>query len=210
MGVRIILYEDNVDLRESMSVLFKGAPDIEFMGAFMNCEHVVEHMKSLSPEIVLMDIDMPGTNGIEGLKLIKAAYPKIEILMLTVFDDNKHIFEAICNGASGYILKTSTPSLIIDSIYQLQKGGAPMSPGIARKVLQLFPKTIASSPDYALSPREKETLSFLVKGHSYKMIAEQMGVTVFTINAHCKKIYEKLHVHSNTEAIVKAVGERII
>lgn len=210
MGIRIVLYEDNADLREGLSVLLKGTFGIEFMGAFVNCDHVVEEMKSLAPEIILMDIDMPGTNGIEGLKLIKAFYPKIEILMLTVFDDNAHIFEAICNGASGYILKTSSPALIIESIQQLHNGGAPMSPDIARKVLNLFPKTIAASPDYALSPREKETLSFLVKGHSYKMIAEQMGVTVFTINAHCKKIYEKLHVHSNTEAIVKAVGEKII
>jgi DNA-binding NarL/FixJ family response regulator len=157
-----------------------------------------------------MDIDMPGTNGIEGLKLIKKNYPGIEILMLTVFDNNERIFESICAGASGYMLKTSSPSEIISAIYELHSGGAPMTPSIARKVLLLFPKSPAIAPEYDLTVREKETLSWLAKGYSYKMISEQMNVTIHTINAHCKKIYEKLHVHSNTEAIAKAMNDKIV
>ncbi len=209
MNVRIVLYEDNPDLSAGLSVLLKGTDGIDFKGAFMNCDHVLNEMKELQPTIVLMDIDMPGTNGLEGLKIIKSAFPEIEIIMLTVFDDNHHVFEAVCNGASGYILKTSSPAQIIQAIMDLHDGGAPMSPVIARKVLQLFPKK-SVQPDYELSPREKETLSFLVKGFSYKMIADEMNVTIHTVNAHIKKIYEKLHVHSNTGAITKSISEKIV
>jgi len=210
MEIRVVLYEDNTDLRESMSVLLRGTPGIEFKGAFMNCDDVLAQMKELKPEIVLMDIDMPGINGIEGLKLVKKSFPEIEILMLTVFDDNERIFESICAGASGYILKTVGPADIISAIHQLHSGGAPMTPSIARKVLRLFPKSSPVAPEYELTTREKETLSWLAKGYSYKMISEQMGVTIHTINAHCKKIYEKLHVHSNTEAVAKAMNEKIV
>ena len=210
MGIRVTLYEDNIDLRESMEVLLRGTPGIEFTGAFMNCNDVLAQMKELKPEIVLMDIDMPGINGIEGLKLIKKSFPEIEILMLTVFDDNERIFESICAGASGYILKTVSPAEIISAIHELHNGGAPMSPSIARKVLRLFPKTSTAAPVYDLTAREAETLSWLAKGYSYKMISEQMQVTIHTVNAHCKKIYEKLHVHSNTEAIAKAMNEKIV
>ena len=210
MGIRVILYEDNTDLRESMSVLLRGTPGIEFAGAFMNCDDVLAQMKELNPEIVLMDIDMPGINGIEGLKLIKKSFPKIEILMLTVFDDNERIFESICAGASGYILKTVSPAEIISAIHELHSGGAPMTPSIARKVLRLFPKSSPAAPSYDLTAREAETLSWLAKGYSYKMISEQMEVTIHTVNAHCKKIYEKLHVHSNTEAVAKAMNEKIV
>lgn len=210
MGIPVLLYEDNSDLREGMSVLLRGTPGIEFLGAFLNCDEVSTHMQELHPAIVLMDIDMPGTNGIEGLKQIKTSYPEIEVLMLTVFDHNESIFESICAGASGYLLKTSSPAEIISAIKELNEGGAPMTPSIARKVLQLFPKSSGEKLNYELSEREKETLSWLAKGYSYKMIAEEMKVTVFTINAHCKKIYEKLHVHSNTEAISKAINEKLV
>jgi DNA-binding NarL/FixJ family response regulator len=210
MGIRVTLYEDNIDLRESMCVLLRGTPGIEFTDAFMNCDEVLAQMRELKPEIVLMDIDMPGTNGIEGLKLIKKSFPEIEVLMLTVFDDNKRIFESICTGASGYLLKTTSPAEIIAAILELHNGGAPMTPSIARKVLHLFPQSSPAHPDYDLSLREKETLSWLAKGYSYKMIAEQMDVTIHTVNAHCKKIYEKLHVHSNTEAVAKAMNEKIV
>lgn len=210
MEIRVTLYEDNTDLRESMSVLLRGTPGVEFTGAFMNCDDVLAQVKELKPEIVLMDIDMPGTNGIEGLRIIKKSFPSIEILMLTVFDDNERIFESICAGASGYILKTVSPAEIISAIHELHNGGAPMTPSIARKVLRLFPKSSPADSSYDLTAREKETLSWLAKGYSYKMISEQMDVTIHTVNAHCKKIYEKLHVHSNTEAIAKAMNEKIV
>lgn len=210
METRVTLYEDNIDLRESMSVLLRGTPGINFIGAFMNCDDVLTQMKELQPEVVLMDIDMPGINGIEGLKLIKKKFPSIEILMLTVFDNNDHIFESICAGASGYLLKTSPPATIISAIHELRNGGAPMTPSIARKLLQLFPKSNSVASEYDLTDREKETLAWLAKGYSYKMISEEMKVTTYTVNAHCKKIYEKLHVHSNTEAVAKAMKEKIV
>lgn len=210
MGIRIILYEDNTDLRESMTVLLRGTPGIEFTGAFVNCDDVLAQVKELKPDIVLMDIDMPGTNGIDGLKLIKKSFPAVEILMLTVFDDNENIFASICAGASGYVLKTSSPAEIISAIHELHSGGAPMTPSIARKVLRLFPATSSAPNSYDLTERERETLSYLAKGFSYKMISAEMKVTIHTVNAHCKKIYEKLHVHSNTEAIAKAMNERIV
>jgi DNA-binding NarL/FixJ family response regulator len=158
-----------------------------------------------------MDIDMPVTNGVEGLKRIKLNFPSVEILMLTVFDDNEHIFECICNGASGYLLKKSSPAKIIDSLRDVCTGGAPMTASIARKVLQMFPKTSAASGDGdSLSPREKDVLFHLVKGLSYKMIANELSIAHDTVRVHIKHIYEKLHVHTMTEAVAKAINERIV
>ncbi len=209
MPVKLALYEDNIDLRESLSALFMQVTDFELMGAFCNCDHVLEEMEQLKPEIVLMDIDMPGTNGIEGLKKIKASCPGILVMMLTVFEDNKHIFDAVCNGASGYILKTASPEQIIAAVVELSKGGAPMTPPIARKVLEFFSKPV-SGPDYNLSKREMDVLVLLVKGCSYKMIAHELYISIDTVRSHIKKIYEKLQVNTMTEAVAKAIHNKIV
>ena len=168
----------------------------------------------MQPDVVLMDIDMPGMNGIDGVKNIRSVRPETHIIMLTVFDDNQRVFDAICAGATGYLLKRTPDEKIIDAIRDVQTGGAPMTSRIAKQVLQLFSvqqnSQQQSTIDYQLTKRETETLSWLVKGYSYKMIAENMEVSIDTVRAHIKKIYEKLHVHSMNEAVAKAIRQKIV
>lgn len=210
-SIRIALYEDNPDLRDSLSVLLKGTEGIELVGAFGNCEHVEAQMLQLKPEVVLMDIDMPVVNGLQGLRVVKERFPDVQVLMLTVFDDNEHIFEAICNGAVGYLLKRTPPARLIEAVQDAYQGGAPMTSSIARKVLQMFSTTHQkSSKPHNLSERESEILGLLVAGNSYKMIAAALGISLDTVRSHIKKIYEKLHVHSQTEAVAKAIREKLI
>jgi len=158
-----------------------------------------------------MDINMPGTNGLQGLSIIRGYNPDINVLMLTVFDDNEKIFQAICNGASGYLLKKTAPSKIIEAIQEVYNGGAPITSTIAKKILQMFPKTPARSSEAdKLSAREQEILQLLMKGYSYKMIAPELKITLETVRTHIKRIYEKLHVASLTEVVAKAINQRIV
>lgn len=214
MAIRIVLYEDNPDLRESMMVLLKGTPEVEFMGAFINCEHAYDNISKLRPDVVLMDIDMPVADGLYGLRIIKENFPEVCVLMLTVFDDNEHIFEAICSGAVGYMLKRTPPGRLIEAIHDAYNGGAPMTSSIARKVLQMFPRPATATPlpdnPHNLTEREREILSSLVSGNSYKMIAAECDIRIDTVRSHIKKIYEKLHVHSQTEAVAKALKEKLV
>lgn len=212
MPTRIIIYEDNQDLRDGLSVLLRGTESVELVGAFANCENVHEQVESLRPDAVLMDIDMPVVNGMDGLKTIRQHFPEVNVLMLTVFEENEFIFEAICAGAVGYLLKKTPPDRLIEAIAEAQGGGAPMTSSIARKVLQMFAKPAIASPDnpHHLTNREKDVLLLLVKGNSYKMIAASSGISLDTVRSHIKKIYEKLHVHSQTEAVAKAIHERLV
>jgi DNA-binding NarL/FixJ family response regulator len=211
MPIRIVLYEDNTDLREGLGVLLKGTNGFDLIGAFPNCEFVDTEIGSLLPDIVLMDIDMPIANGIHGLKIIKEKYPKVNVLMLTVFEDNEHIFEAICSGAVGYMLKRTPPIKLLEAIQDANNGGAPMTSSIARKVLQMLPpQKRISDNSHNLTDREREILNLLVKGNSYKMIADQCYISIDTVRSHMKKIYEKLHVHSQTEAVAKAIHNQIV
>lgn len=164
------------------------------------------------PDVVLMDIDMPGMNGIEGVKQIRSVSKEIHIIMLTVFDDNQRVFESVCAGVTGYLLKRTPDEKIIEAIRDVQTGGAPMTSRIARQVLQLFSgQQHNETPiDYQLTRRETEALSWLVKGYSYKMIAENMEVSIDTVRAHIKKNYEKLRVHSMNEPVAKAIKQRIV
>ena len=213
MPTRIVIYEDNEDLRDGLSVLLRGTDTLELAGAFANCEHVRAQMELLRPDAVLMDIDMPVVNGIAGLKTIRQYFPEINVLMLTVFDNNEYIFEAICAGAVGYLLKKTPPDRLIEAIAEAQHGGAPMTSSIARKVLQMFSKTalpLETGNPHHLTDREKDVLSLLVKGNSYKMIAAASHISLDTVRSHIKKIYEKLHVHSQTEAVAKAIHQRLV
>lgn len=205
----IVIYEDNFFLRNSISELIASAKQFRLKGAFENCDHVSLHMETLRPEVVLMDIEMAGTNGLAGLEIIKRKYPHIHVIILTVFEDNDSVFEAICKGASGYLLKKTQPEKILEAITDVLNGGAPMTSSIARKVLELFPKTPSRSEELSkLAPREQEVLQLLVNGHSYKMIADKCGITIETVRSHIKRIYDKLHVHSATEAAAKAFPGR--
>ena len=206
-SIGIVIYEDNIFLRNSISELIKSSPQLNLKGAYENCDDVSLDMETLKPEIVLMDIEMPGTNGLKGLKIIKDKFPHVNVIMLTVFEDNDSVFDAICAGASGYLLKKTSHEKIVESIHDVLNGGAPITSSIARKVLNLFPKAPTHREEInKLAPREQEVLQLLVSGHSYKMIAEKCGITLETVRSHIKRIYEKLQVHSATEAAAKTLN----
>ena len=210
MPIRIAIYEDNAPFREALEVMFKGVPNYELVGAYPNCMQIEQHLQQYKIDVILMDIDLPqGRNGIEGAYLAKRESPETEILMLTVFDDNDKIFQAICAGATGYLLKKTSLSRILDAINEVYEGGAPMSPSIARKLLSLFPKTPAINSELdKLTPREEQVLQSLAKGNSYKMVAHELIISIETVRTHIKRIYEKLQVHSVAEAIHKAFIKR--
>ncbi|RSK47323.1 response regulator [Hymenobacter rigui] len=208
---RVLIYEDNPDLRASLSQLLSSAPELELAAALGNCTRAEEDVAQFQPDVVLMDIDMPGCTGIEGLRRIKQVAPHIQVVMLTVFEENERVFEAVCAGADGYLLKKTPPIKILEAIGEVRSGGAPMTPAIARQVLRLFPRPMPrQQPDEqngVLSAREQEILRLLVEGYSYKMIAADRGISIDTVRSHIKKIYEKLHVRSMTEAVSKALRQ---
>lgn len=209
--IKVLIYEDNPQLREGLTMLIDGSDGFTVLASFKNCNNVLEEVEAFQPDVIMMDIDMPGTNGIEGLKLIRQKNTEVKILMLTVFDDNKNVFEAIRNGANGYILKKTPPAKLLEYIAEAASGGAPMTASIATQVLKMFSDiNNPKSEDYNLSEREKEVLQFLVNGYSYKMIASEMFIAIDTVRSHIKKIYEKLHVNSKSEAVAKAFKDRLV
>lgn len=210
MAHSILLYEDNPQLSESIQSMLRLNDDVRLGGAFNNPSDVITHLHALKPDLILMDIDMPIMNGIEAVSLIRKVNTGIPIIMLTVFDDNQHVFDAICAGASGYLLKKFISTKLFAAIEEVMAGGAPMSPSIARMVLgSVQQKTTAQNP-YQLTPKEKEVLTSLSKGNSYKLIAAEVGISIDTVRSHIRKIYEKLHVHSQTQAVTKAIQEKLV
>ena len=209
--IKVLLYEDNPQLREGLTMLISGSDGFEVVAAYKNCENVVDEVSAFEPDVVLMDIDMPVVNGIEGLKRIRAVNDKVKVLMLTVFDDNQNVFQAISNGANGYVLKKTPPARLLEYIAEANTGGAPMTASIATQVLKMFANmNTKQGEDYHLSDREKQVLQLLVDGYSYKMIAAEMFIAIDTVRSHIKKIYEKLHVNSKSEAVAKAFKDRIV
>jgi len=210
MAVSIVLFEDNEMLRDSIVQMLSMNHFFQVKGAYDNVLKSTDLVKSLNPDVILMDIDLPGLSGIEAVRKIRTAGYTVPILMLTVFDDNEHVFDAICAGASGYLLKKHLSSRLFDAIEELRAGGAPMSPSVARMVITSMHQKPAQENPYGLTARENDVLTSLSKGNSYKLIAAEFSLSVDTVRTHIKSIYEKLHVHSQTEAVAKALNEKLI
>jgi DNA-binding NarL/FixJ family response regulator len=210
MAVSLVIYEDNARLRESLELLLGTDTGFAITGAFSDCTAVSEQMESLTPDLVIMDIDMPGMNGIEGVRRIKTEFPDIKVIMYTVFDDDNRIFDCICNGADGYLLKNTSPLKLIQALQELLEGGTPMSPFVAQKVFQYFRTSKQGKEVFNLTSRETEILDLLVRGNSYKMIADKSSISIDTVKKHLQNIYHKLHVNCGTEAVVKALQHKIV
>jgi DNA-binding NarL/FixJ family response regulator len=210
MALSLLIYEDNDLLRESIESMISLNKEFQVGGSFNNVLKVEEQVKSLKPDIILMDIEMPGRSGIDAVIRIRGAGWSIPIMMLTVFDDNQHVFDAICAGASGYLLKKHLSAKLYDSIEDLRTGGAPMSPSIARMVINSMHRKPAQINPYGLTARETDVLTSLSKGNSYKLIASEFTISIDTVRTHIKNVYEKLQVHSQAEAVAKAIHERLI
>jgi DNA-binding NarL/FixJ family response regulator len=210
MSLRVSIYEDNTPLRESVASLLRLKEGIHVLETYDNVLCIEEQIKKDKPDLILMDIDMPGMNGIEAVKKIRLLNDRVSILMLTVFDDDHHVFDAICAGASGYLLKKHISTRLFDSIDEMLAGGAPMSPSIARIVISSMQHGSRNLNPYSLTPRERQMLGSLSNGTSYKLIASEFSISIDTVRTHIKKIYEKLHVHSQTEAVAKALKEKLV
>jgi DNA-binding NarL/FixJ family response regulator len=216
MSIRIAIFDDNKNMRNSIALLLSTEPSFEIVGSFRNADRCVEEILTIRPDVILMDIEMPGVNGIAAIGLLKKEVPQVEILIQTVFEDDDRIYDSIVAGASGYILKSQINNCLVDAVKDLQSGGSPMSPSIARRVLNLMQQNFSlkgkrkSTLQYNLTPREKEVLTCLVNGLSYKMIASDLDITYETVRSHMKNIYEKLHVASLTEVVAKAINQNII
>ncbi|SRR6266496_310886 len=211
MATQILIYDDNDLLLKSMQELLAEEQGFIITAMFSNAETVDTDINELKPDVVLMDIDMPEVNGVEAVKRIRKVNAEIPIIILTVFDDNENIFNAICAGASGYILKRYASEEIPFAIRSVLSGGAPMTGSVAKKVLQMMPVAKTSKEEKTdLSTRERQILQLLVNGHSYKMIAAKINIGLDGVRFHIKKIYDKLHVHSATEAVSKAIKDRLV
>lgn len=210
MAIKILIYDDSPALRNSMEILLNEIPEFELTAAMPNANSIAADLDTFKPDVVLMDIDMPDIDGVQAVKIIRKINKDLPVIMLTVFDDNENIFTAICAGASGYILKRYAAEEIPAAIKNVLTGGAPMTGSVARKVLQMVPQAKDEQQEIAqLSEKETAILQLLVNGYSYKMIAEETRISIDTVRFHIKKIYDKLHVHSATEAVSKALKNKL-
>ena len=212
-GIKVLIFEDNRDLREGMTYLLHATPGLWMIGAFGDTSQMEKQLPELRPDVIMMDIDMPGRSGLDATLVVKSIMPSAQVIMLTVFEDEEKIFQAIRNGASGYLLKRTPPAEIIAAIFDVHQGGSPMTSSIARRVLHYFQHqepVPQKTANYDLSPRERDILNSLVKGFSYKMIADEHFISLDTVRSHIRHIYEKLQVNSKTEAVLKAINEKIL
>jgi len=210
--ITVSIVEDRREIRDGLAMLIGGTPGYRCIGSYRSMEEALDRIgRGPLPEVILLDIGLPGMTGIAGLKILKERYPNILYLILSVYDDDERIFDAMCAGASGYLLKKTPPTKLLESLQEAVNGGAPMSPEVARRVISLFREIRPPErADYDLTPHETRLLKLFVKGHNYKTAAKELGVTVHTISFHLRSIYEKLQVHSKSAAVAKALENRLV
>jgi DNA-binding NarL/FixJ family response regulator len=210
MPYQVLIFEDNARLRQSLELLLNDENNFKVAGAWPDCDEGAWLVKHYNADLVVMDIDMPGIGGVEGVKRIKNEKPEVKVVMHTMFDDDSRVFDSICAGADGYLLKNTSPLQLVTALQEAMHGGAPISPFVAQKVFQHFREKNIIKEKFDLTAREKEILELLVKGNSYKMIAEKSFVSIDTVKKHLQNIYHKLHVNCGTEAVVKALQHKIV
>ncbi len=211
--INVAIVEDNKTIREGLAALISGTPGYECVGSFPDCEKFLSNISKSNIDVVLMDIGLPGMNGIEGVKRARKINPSLNILMLTVYDESNVVFEALCAGACGYLVKKTPPTRLLEAIKDIYEGGSPMSSNIARQIISVFHQnknTNGNGVDYELTAREKEVLNHLADGYNYQEIADKIFISVDTVRHHIRNIYKKLHVHSQSEAVAKAIRKGII
>ena len=210
-AIRVVIVEDQRELREGLVMLINGTPGFRCVGSFRTMEEALRGISREQPDLVLTDIGLPGMSGTEGIGILKGRYPELPMIALTVYDDDEQIFGALCAGALGYLLKNTPPARLLEGLKEVVTGGAPMSPEVARRVVRLFkdvrPPERAS---YRLTPQETQLLKLIVEGHNYKTAAAELGLSVHTVSFHMRNIYSKLQVHSKSEAVAKALRDRIV
>jgi DNA-binding NarL/FixJ family response regulator len=211
--INVAIVEDNDTIRNGLAALINGTPGYSCVAQFIDCESFLNKLKSIEVDVVLMDIALPGISGIEGVKKAIKIKENLDILMLTIYEDSEKVFDALCAGACGYLVKKTPPSKLLEAIKEVHEGGSPMSSNIARQVITAFKEVKETDEErnkYFLSPREKEVLNLLAEGNNYQQIADQLFISVDTVRHHIKNIYKKLHVHSQSEAVAKAIRKKII
>jgi DNA-binding NarL/FixJ family response regulator len=208
--MKIAIFEDNAKFRESLECIIATTDDMELCGSFEDTHRLQQRIQALQPDVVLMDINIPGKNGIDAVQEIKEHFPAVQVCMQTVFEDNDKVFASLCAGASGYILKNTAPDKVLQAIREVAGGGAFFTPSIAKKILNNFQQQPEKAEYIRLTEKEKEVLKHLVDGLSYKMIADKVSVSFHTIHSHVKNVYEKLHVNSKGEAVAKAIRNKLV
>lgn len=209
--IRTAIVEDMRDIREGLTTLINFTDGFDCTGSYRSMEEAIPRISAKVPDVLLSDIGLPGMDGIEGIKILKQKFPEMTVLMLTVYDDDERIFDALCAGASGYLLKRTSPAQLMENIREAVSGGGPMSPEVASRVIKLFREVRPPERvDYDLTPHETRLLKLLIEGHNYTTAAEELGVSYNTIKFHMRHIYEKLQVHSKSEAVAKALQNRLV
>lgn len=210
MPYQLLIFEDNTRLRQSLELLLNDEHHFNVAAAFPDCDRADKLAEKYNADLVVMDIDMPGIGGVEGVRRIKNSNPDVKVVMHTMYDDDSRIFDSICAGADGYLLKNTSPVQLVNALHEVMNGGAPMSPFVAQKIFQHFRQVKTDSEQFNLTTREIEILELLVKGNSYKMIAGKCSVSIDTVKKHLQNIYHKLHVNCGTEAVAKAIRHKIV
>jgi DNA-binding NarL/FixJ family response regulator len=211
--MKVAIIEDQRKFREYVAALIDGSPGFRCVGSYRSMEEALDRLRAAGelPDIVLVDIGLPGMDGIEGIRILKGRHPQLILLVHTVYDGDERIFNALCAGASGYLLKKTSPARLLESLHEAMAGGAPMTPEVAHQVIRLFREfRLPEQAHVLLTPHEVRLLEMLAEGHNYETAATELGVTTHTISFHLQRIYEKLHVHSKTEAVAKALRNRLI